>query len=190
VLANTGAGYGGASQNFDSFGLEPLLSDGTGFSRGVESSLQKKSSDIPHYGLLSFTYSETQFTPIDKVERNGSFDQRIIVTATAGYIFNKKWEAALKFSYSTGRPFTPYNDDGTQNVEDYLTQRFDPFHSLDIRVDRRWDFNGWSLITYIDIQNIYNNKNATTIRWDPYKQEAVTESSIGILPSIGINLEF
>ena len=128
--------------------------------------------------------------PIDNTERNGSFDQRIILTATAGYIFNKKWEAAVKFSYSTGRPFTPYNDDGTQNVDDYLTQRFDPFHSLDVRFDRRWDFDGWSLITYLDIQNIYNNKNATTIRWDPYKQEAKTESSIGILPTIVVNLEF
>ena len=190
VLANTGSGYGGAEQNFESFGFEPLLSKGTGFSRGVELSLQKKSSDTPHYGLLSFTYSETQFTPIDGIQRNGSFDQRIILTATAGYIFSKKWEGSLKFSYSTGRPFTPYNDDGTQNVEDYLTQRFDAFHSLDIRVDRRWDFDGWTLITYLDVQNIYNNKNATTIRWDPVKQKADTESSIGILPSIGINLEF
>lgn len=190
VLANTGAGFGGASQNFESFGFEPLVSKGTGFSRGIELSLQKKSSNIPHYALLSFTYSETEFTPIDNTKRNGSFDQRIIVTATGGYIFNKKWEAAVKFSYSTGRPFTPYNDDGTQNVDDYLAQRFDPFHSLDLRFDRRWDFDGWSLITYLDIQNIYNNKNATTIRWDSYKQEAVTESSIGILPTIGVNLEF
>ena len=69
----------------------------------------------------------------------------------------------MKFSYSTGRPFTPYNDDGTQNVDDYLTQRFDPFHSLDVRFDRRWDFNGWSLITYLDIQNIYNNKNGNFV---------------------------
>ncbi len=190
VLANTGSGFGGASQNFESFGFEPLLSKGTGFSRGVELSLQKKSSDTPHYGLLSFTYAETEFTPLDNVQRSGSFDQRIIVTATAGYIFSKKWEGSLKFSYSTGRPYTPYNDDGTQNVEDYLTQRFHAFHSLDIRVDRRWDFDGWTLITYLDIQNIYNNKNATSIRWDPVKQEADTESSIGILPSIGINLEF
>jgi hypothetical protein len=190
VLANTGSGFGGASQNFESFGFEPLLSQGTGFSRGVEFSLQKKSSETPHYGIFSFTYSETQFTPLDNMQRNGSFDQRIILTATAGYIFNQKWEASMKFSYSTGRPYTPYNDDGTQNVADYLTQRFDPFHSLDIRVDRRWDFSGWSMITYIDIQNIYNNKNATTIRWDYYNQEAVTESSIGILPTIGVNVEF
>lgn len=190
VLANTGAGFGGSTDNFATFGLEPLVSRGTGNVRGFELSLQKKYSDTPHYGLISLTYSESNFESLDGIERPGEYDQRWIFNMTAGYIFNNKWEASIKFRFATGSPYTPFNNDGTQSVVDYLTERLDPAHSLDVRVDRRWDFNGWSLITYIDIQNIYNRKNTTSIRWDYREMKVDDESSIGILPSIGISLEF
>jgi hypothetical protein len=190
VLANAGAGFGGGTDNFSSFGLEPLVSSGYGNVRGVEFSLQKKSSDIPHYGLFSLTYSEANFTGLDGVERTGSYNQKWIMNLTAGYIINKKWEASLKFRLATGNPYTPFNSDGTQSVVNYNSARFNSFHSLDIRVDRRWDFDGWTLITYLDVQNIYNNKYSNSIRWDYRKGEPENQSSIGILPAIGISIEF
>jgi hypothetical protein len=190
VLANTGAGFAGAEENYSSFGLEPLSSEGTGYSRGIEFSAQKKSSSLNHYGIASVTYSETYFTALDGIERQGQYNQSWIVNLSAGYIFNDKWEAALKFRFATGSPYTPYNLDGTQSRINYLTSSLKNSHGLDIRVDRRWNFDGWALITYLDIQNIYNNKNITNVRWD-YKERKVEESSeIGILPSIGISLEF
>jgi outer membrane receptor for ferrienterochelin and colicin len=190
VLANTGAGFGGASENFTSFGLEPLVSEGTGNSRGVELSIQKKSSTVPHYALVSLTYSESVFKGLDGIERPGAYDQRWIFNVTGGYIFNEKWEASLKFRFATGSPYTPFNNDGTQSLSNYLTERFVETHALDLRVDRRWDFNGWSLITYLDIQNIYNRQNQTDIRWDYNEQAPNTGSEIGVLPSIGVNIEF
>jgi len=190
VLANTGAGFGGGDDNFASFGLETLISKGTGKVHGVEFSLQKKSSDTPYYGVLSLTWSESFFTALDGIKRPGSYDQRWIINFTSGYIFNKKWEASIKFRFATGNPYTIFNTDGSQSVENYNSNRLGSLHSLDIRVDRRWDFDGWSLITYLDIQNIYNRKNTNTIRWDYRKGEIDNQSSIGILPSIGISLEF
>jgi len=190
VLANTGAGFGGAEENFASFGLEPLVSSGSGYARGLELSLQKKSSDIPHYALISLTYSESYFTALDGVERPGAYDQHWIANLSAGYIFNSKWEASFKFRFATGNPYTPYENDGTQSVARYLSERFKPLHSLDVRVDRRWNFEGWALITYLDIQNIYNNKNSNSISCD-YRENKVKEGgSIGLLPSIGVSLEF
>jgi len=190
VLANTGAGFGGGDENFASFGLEPLVSAGTGDVHGVEFSIQKKSSDTPNYGILSVTWSESFFKGLDGIERPGSYSQKWIVNLTGGYIFSKKWEASFKFRFATGNPYTPFNNDGTQSVVKYNTQRFKPVHSLDLRVDRRWDFDGWAMITYIDIQNIYNNKNRNSIRWDYRKGEIDDRSSIGLLPSIGISIEF
>lgn len=190
VLANTGAGFGGGDQNFDSFGFEPLVSSGIGDVRGIEFSMQKKASETPHYAILSVTYSESNFKGVDKIDRPGSYDQRWIVNLSGGYIFNKKWEASLKFRLATGSPYTPFNNNGTQSVINYNIARFKEFHSLDLRFDRRWDFENWTLITYLDIQNIYNNKQSNTIRWDFRKGEVDQQSSIGILPSIGISLEF
>jgi hypothetical protein len=71
-----------------------------------------------------------------------------------------------------------------------LTKRLNDSHALDLRVDRRWDFDGWTLVTYIDIQNIYNRKNVSAVRWDYAKMKPEQNEDIGILPSIGISLEF
>ncbi len=124
IMANTGAGFAGSDENFASFGLDPLNSDGTGLAKGFEVSLQKKLSDTPYYGILSLTYSEARFTALDKVDRIGSYDQTWIFNISGGYKINEEWEVATKFRYSTGKPYTPYNSDGTQSVEQINTIRF------------------------------------------------------------------
>lgn len=190
VLANTGAGYGGSEDNFSSFGLEPLVDEGKGKSRGVELSIQKKLSDVPYYGLLSITYSKTDYIPLDEIERPGTYDQNWLFNLTGGYKIDEYWEVSMRFRFASGRPYTPFNPDGTQSVINYNTSRLKSVHSLDIRLDKRWYFSGWTLITYLDIQNIYNRKNSTSVRWDSQEQRVDETSSIGILPSIGISAEF
>jgi len=190
VLANTGGGFGGSEEGFASFGLDQLVSKGKGRAMGVELLLQKKLSEIPLYGLASLTLSRTRFTSLDGVERLGSFDQEVIFNASAGYQFNEKWEASMKFRYASGHPYTPFNANGTQNIALYNSERTAALHSLDIRVDRRWNFASWTLITYVDIQNVYNNKHAGSVRWNAREQRVeMDESSIGLLPSIGVSAE-
>jgi hypothetical protein len=190
IMANTGAGFAGSDENFASFGLDPLSSDGTGLARGFEVSVQKKLSETPYYGILSLTYSEANFTALDNVERIGSYDQTWIFNISGGYKISEDWEVATKFRYSTGKPYTPYNSNGIQSVEEINSVRFPVSHSLDVRVDKRWFFSGWTLITYVDIQNVYGRKNITSVRWDFRTQSPEFNESIGILPSIGISAMF
>ncbi len=189
VLANTGTGYGGADDNYSSFGLEELESTGKGRSEGVEFLLQKKNSDN-YYGTLSMTLARTYFTSPDGIERRGAFDQNFILSLSGGYIINENWEVSGKFSLATGNPYTPFQADGTQQVSDLYSARFKPLHKLDIRVDRRWNFSGWTLIAYIDIQNVYNRKYQNSIKWNYREMKLDEGSSIGLLPSIGISAEF
>ncbi|HRP91370.1 MAG TPA: TonB-dependent receptor [Ignavibacteriaceae bacterium] len=190
VLANTGAGFTGSDDNYSSFGLEPLVDAGYGKARGVELSIQKKLSDIPYYGIFSFTYSKSDYTSLDGIERSGSYDQNWIINLSGGYKFDEFWEVSSKFRFASGRPYTPFNFDGTQNIIDYNTRRIKSTHSLDVRVDKRWYFSGWTLITYVDIQNIYNQNNQNGVRWDRREMRTDESSSIGVLPSIGISAEF
>lgn len=190
IMANTGAGFAGSDENFASFGLDPLNSTGTGIAKGIEISLQKKLSDTPYYGILSLTYSKVDFTALDGVERIGSYDQTWIFNISGGYKINEEWEVATKFRYSTGKPYSPYNTDGTQSVDLINSIRFPVSHSLDVRVDKRWFFTAWTLITYIDIQNVYNRNNINSVRWDFRTQSPEFNESIGILPSIGISAMF
>ncbi len=190
VMANTGAGFGGAEDNFASIGYESLISNGTGISRGIEFSIQKKVSETPYYGILSVTYSQTDFTALDQIERNGQFDQNWIANLSAGYIYNSNWIFSMKFRYASGFPYTPFQDNGTQLVEEYLSLRLPDSYALDVRVDKIWDFSGWTLVTYIDIQNITNRKNVNSVRWDYKTNEQEFSEELGILPSIGISIEF
>ena len=190
VLANTGAGFSGSDDNYSSFGLEPLVDAGFGKARGVELSIQKKLSDIPYYGIFSFTYSKSDYTSLDGIERSGSYDQNWIINLSGGYKFNEFWEMSSKFRFASGKPYTPFNSDGSQDIANYNTARIKSSHSLDVRVDKRWYFSGWTLITYLDIQNIYNQNNQSGIRWDRREMKTDESSSIGILPSIGVSAEF
>lgn len=190
VLANTGVGFAGVEDNYSAFGLEPLTSEGKGNVKGFELSLQKKSSKVPHYAIFSLTYSEARFTALDGIERPGAYDQSWILNLTGGYIFNQKWETSVKFRLATGNPYTPFNNDGSQSISNYNTLRFDPLHSLDVRFDRKWNFEDWNLIAYIDLQNIYNNKNSNTIKYNYRENKVERGASLGIFPTIGISAEF
>lgn len=189
VMVNTGAGFGGSEEGFASFGVDPLSSDGTGWARGLELFIQKKMSEVPYYGTLSVSYNQASFKALDGIERPGSFDQTWIMNLGGGYIFNEKWEFSTKLRYATGRPYTPLDENGQQLTSAYNSVRLDPNHTLDVRLDRRWG-GQWGLITYIDIQNIYNKKPSSIPSIDPNTGEISEGASLGLLPTIGISAEF
>ncbi len=189
VMVNTGAGWGGSQEGFASFGVDPLSSEGSGWARGMELFIQKKMSEVPCYGTVSISYNQSKFTALDGIERPGSFDQTWIINLGGGYIVSEKWEFSTKFRYATGRPYTPLDENGQQMISVYNSVRLDPNHSLDVRVDRRWG-GSWGLISYIDIQNIYNKKPAVIPAIDPNTGEISKGAALGLLPSIGISAEF
>ena len=168
-----------------------MVSDGFGKARGLEFFLQKKLSEVPCYGLVSISWNETKFAALDGVSRASAYDQRWIINLGGGYILNELWEFGGKFRYAAGLPWTPYNANGTQNSSLYNSARIGANHSLDIRLDRRWNFERWNLITYIDIQNIYNRKALDIPVFDERTKEVKQpEGIIGLLPSIGVSAEF
>jgi hypothetical protein len=190
TMSNTGAGYGGSEDGFSSYGLDRLVNDGTGTSVGLEFLAQKKLSEIPLYGLVSVTVSETRFIALDGVERPGSFDQSLLFNLSLGYRFDERWESNIKYRFASGRPYTPYDANGKQDPAAYNSGTLKGAGYLDVRVDRRWNFANWNLIVYVDIQNILNNKYTGQYRWDARTQQVEDlNNGIGILPSIGISAE-
>jgi hypothetical protein len=190
IQSNTGVGYDfGFADNFSSFGFDPMISSGTGHSRGLELCVQKQFTSTPYYGLMSVSVSDVRFTALDGVDRPGAFDQRVIVNLGVGAKPNQEWEYGMKFRFATGKPYTPFDAHGGQDVSKIYTARFPPAHSLDVRVDRRWQFTAWTLSLYIDIQNIYNRKNETYIRYNHRDQTVETHELIGIIPTVGIAAE-
>jgi hypothetical protein len=199
VITNTGTGFGGREDDFQSFGYFPMVSDGSGTAYGFEWLLQKKFSEVPCYGQISFGYSKSEYIAGNGLMYPGQYDQRIIVNVAGGYKFNENWEISSKFRYFTGVPYTPVyrpddnpiNPGSIQNLPDeYLSGRLDSEGIWDVRVDRYFNFSRWRLVVFLDIQNILNLKYQTRPTYDFWKDEVVTQASIGILPSIGISAEF
>ncbi len=200
VITNTGTGYGGATENFQSFGYFDMTSDGHGQSYGIEFLLQKKFSGTPFYGLSSVTINKTELTANNGITYPGQYDQRFILNISGGYKPNPKWEFSAKFRYFTGVPYTPIYPKGSnpsdptgtqiQNLpEEYLSGRLNAGHHLDVRVDRYFNFGSSTLTLYVDIQNLYNYAIPLRPSYNYWTNTVETTSSIGILPSIGISWE-
>ncbi len=186
ILANNGGNF---EQN-DQFGLEPLVSAGTGFSRGIEFFFQKVLTKN-FYGTANFSLFEAKYKALDGIERKSDFDNRFLISVVGGYRFADSWEVSSKFRFTGGRPYTPINPvNGTKSVSQYNTERLPDYSRIDVRIDKRWNFKSWTLVTYIDVQNILNKKNITNYKWNKFTRKIETNESIGLLPSIGINAMF
>ena len=185
ILANNG---GFETEN--SFGLETLTSDGTGQVKGIELFIQKTLTKSL-YGTISISYSDVKYKALDGVERRSDFDNRYVINISGGYKLGTDWEFSAKFRVAGGRPYSPINPfDGNIDYSKYNSLTLPVYHRLDVRAEKRWFFNSWTLTTYVDIQNVYNRQNVYEYRWDKYKKEIITSKNIGILPSIGVSAEF
>ena len=196
ILTNTGVGYGGREDNFQSFGYIPLVSEGEGQAYGFELQLQKKLSETPLYGQISLAYSKSEYTARNGETYPGQYDQRFILNISGGYKFGANWEVSGKFRFYTGSPYThvylPEENNGLiQNLpQDYLQSRLDPGHVLDLRIDRRFNFANWTLIAFTDVQNVYNNLLPRKPQYDFWARKISDKAELGILPSIGVSVEF
>jgi len=160
-LANKGSDFGVV-------GNEAVVSIGKGRAYGFEFMNQTR-LDNGFSLLLSYTYVRSEFKDKKGEYIPSSWDSRHLLTLTTSKSFGTKWVAGLKWRFSGGLPYTPYNLE-VSSVKDawdiqnraYLdynqinSQRYGIFHQLDIRVDRKFFFPKWSFMMYVDIQNFYN----------------------------------
>lgn len=177
------------------FGLEPLTSDGNGRTYGAEFFAQKRLSSIPVYGIMSLSLSRAEFVSLDAIERPGSYDSRFLGNMVIGWRPGREWELSGKFRVATGLPTTTFIARGPAAGQLDFTRynagpRLPTFHALDLRVDRRWSFQGVQLETYVDVQNVYGRANVTRYEWNYRIAMPEPNSSLGVLPTIGVAIEF
>jgi hypothetical protein len=191
VMVNSGTEVRSVIDAYSAFGLDWLESGGTGFSHGVDLYIEKRLSETPFYGRLTLSYSETMFTALDGVSRPSSNDQRWKLNIGGGYIIDERWEATGTFRFYTGVPYTPYTT-GTYDrlSSDYNSVRVGVNHSMDVRVERRWVSERSILSLYLDVENIYNRKELQPPEWDQANSRPVQPAALGIVPSLGISIEF
>ena len=70
------------------------------------------------------------------------------------------------------------------------SSRLDSYHSLDLRIDRRFQFDRCNLIAYLDVSNVYNRQNIWSFEWLRKANEKKKIYQFGVLPIFGFHLEF
>lgn len=179
---------------------------GTGRIYGAEVML-RYSEDEHFFGWLSYTLSRSERTyQPGQPSQLFYLDQPHILTVLGSYILGHGWEVGSRFRFVSGNLYTPCVGFGpgsppavySSTQSGYLclngpqnSKRLPPFHELDVRVDKRWVFGGFTLGVYADVINVYNRINPDFIAYNfDYTRSRPQTGSLPIVPSIGIRGEF
>jgi hypothetical protein len=138
--------------------------------------------------------------------------------------FKGNWQVGFKWRFVGGQPYTPYETftsslvqywDVTgfpaQDLNQFNQLRYNPFHQLDLRIDKEWYLSRISINLYADIQNVYNYKTSSSSflvqELDPegnpiivnpsdppelqrYQMKTLESAAGTVLPTVGIIIEF
>ncbi len=150
-------------------------------------------------GWLAYTLSRS--TRIDSGEtetRLFDFDQTHILALVASYLFPENWELSARFRLTSGNPFTPvtgsvYLDDQDAYAAingDRNSDRLPVFHSLDIRLDKRWVFKALTVAAFLEVLNAYNRQNAEGVTYNFDFSEQGQVSGLPVFPNLGVRIDF
>ncbi|HDQ00216.1 MAG TPA: TonB-dependent receptor [bacterium] len=109
--------------------------------------------------------------------------------------FADQMDVSVRWRYLGGRPYTKpiyYSHLHTWVVDETVpvnSHRFPAYHRLDFRLDRRFMFKGWNIVTYFDLMNVYGRDNI----WQySYKEDGSISEILQwkVFPVGGLAIEF
>lgn len=177
--------------------------EGSGRIMGIETLLRYK-PDERFFGWLAYTLSRsTRRNAPDEDEFKFQFDQTHILTALGSYKLGDGWEFGMRFRIVSGNNTTPvvqapslpavYSADSGSYIPiqgEPFGERLPLFHQLDIRIEKRWQWEHAKLTWYLDVWNAYNNAAQEAIDYNFDFSRRAFQSGLPIIPSLGLRGEF
>ena len=191
------------------------LNQGVGYVGGAELFLRHRVPD-KFFGWISYAYThaERRENP-DVTYQPYLFDNTHIVSIVANYNFNPDFEIGAKWQYLSGTAEAPINsivliqDPVTRGLNPLfasfsrlLGAKLTPYHKLDLRISRKWNFMGMKIGGFIEVLNVYNRKNTIEFIQNEgtfevqgeevtiEEREVGTARQLPLLPYVGLTLEF
>jgi len=167
----SGISIANLGSDFSPVGNEKINSNGKGRAYGFEVYSQKKLIK-KLFAVASYSFVRSEFSGSNNKLIASAWDNKHLISILAGYKFNKGWEAGIKYRFTSGSPYTPYDLVSSQQnyvslgigILDYTqlnSLRLKPFSQLDLRIDKKINFKNKTLEFFIDIQNALLKKNQT-----------------------------
>lgn len=200
-LANKGG-------DFSVLGNEDVLDNGKGRSYGLEVLYQQKlHKNI--YAIAAYTLFKSEFTDINEVYRPSVWDSRHLFTFTGGYKTCNNWEFSIRNRLTGRTPYAPLDEEATFVSYPLLQldynrlgeEKLDVFNQLDIRIDKKWNFEKYALNVYFEAQNVLGqvlpqapiyglNRDASGNIIQPNTLVRLPEAAGTVIPTIGLVLDF
>jgi hypothetical protein len=211
-LASKGADY-------TVVGDEPVRSISKGRAYGFEV-LARDVNLFKFNVLLSYTFVRSEFTNYYNKYIPSSWDNRNLLNLVVSRQFKYHWQVGVKFRYAGGAPYTPFDmyksslvaawdvqGRGYLDYGKFNSLRLTSFNQLDIRVDKGFFFKKWSLMLYLDVQNVLNFKaqlpdilvntqpDGSVVKYTDeqgnlrYELRTISNTAGTILPAIGIMID-
>jgi hypothetical protein len=121
----------------------------------------------------------------------------------ASYVLPENWEVGLRWRFVSGNPATPSQT--VQTGRSFFTDSIDAyanvpgetnsirlpiFHQLDLRIEKAWIFDFYTLKAFLSLINTYNRDNPEGFdRNFDFTQETFV-TGLPVFPNIGVRAEF
>jgi hypothetical protein len=147
--------------------------------------------------MISGSFYRARYRDYPGQWRDRLFDSRYNLAVQGGYKPGKKWEFSIRWLIAGGIPYTPYDiaaskavNHGLLDLDRIQAERLAAYHSLNLRVDRRFYFRKSNLIIFLSLWNIYDRKNVGRMFWNTLENKPDEQYSWGFLPIAGVEFEF
>jgi hypothetical protein len=161
--------YANAIGAYVAVGDQASTPTGEGRAYGLEVFLQQKLKG-KYWWMASYHFGKTEFQTAAGTWAPSVWDSRHSGSITAGRVWGKGWQAGIKARYSSGTPFTPF-DEATSAIQanwdllqrgvfDYAnvnSRRLASFSQIDFRIDKVTARKNYSITWYLDLQNLGSN---------------------------------
>lgn len=183
-----------STQDFGNY--TSLSNSGKAFTRGVELLIQKKlAEDI--YGLISGSIFRSRYQGYSGEWYDRVYDNQYIFSIIGGYKPSEEWEFSARWTYAGGGPYTPYDLEKSINANKGIidqnkinSKRLPAYHSLNLRIDKKFFFSNQTLDIYLSLWNVYNRENVYDYSWNTEEKKVKPDLQWGLLPIIGVEYEF
>jgi hypothetical protein len=170
-----------------------------GYARGMEFTLQRRTAN-GFTGWVSYAFARTWL----KDSRDGlafvsDFDQRHTMNLFVSRRIRQTVGIASQFRYGSGQPYLGFLKREGQSVQlgaERNQLRLPAYARLDVRATKAFLRGRWKWTLSGEVLNVLNHKNMYNVNSDPVRFRAAgsyairTNQSFGILPAVGLHLEF
>ncbi len=178
-----------------------LLSEGKGYNKGIDFAVEKQFSNN-WYFLLGSSFYDAKYKLQNGKEYNTAFNTRFSSHLTLGREFKFKKGSILqiggRYMYNGGFRFTPA-DLAASIEKGYYVRQENAFYEgqvpaykrLDVRISYRFNKKKYAGILNLDIQNVFNRINASSVGYNAVTQQTYVQyRGSGLVPVLSYQVDF